>query len=123
MRNKKYENMRKEMKNFTDGVLRFRRINIASEICSPAVLGSIVACTVRYEDDTEVVGFSFCSPRDKYCKTYGQFLAFKRCTSESLEPLIVSKEHRLLSIKQACIAEAIRLCVRWLDDITIEDLR
>jgi hypothetical protein len=120
-----FVNMKKEIQKFVEdgGNIRFRRINVASELCSPAVLGAIVACTIRKEDGTEVVGFSFCSPRDEYCKTYGQFLAFKRCTSESLAPLVTSKEHRLFSIKQACMAEAKRLCVRWLDGISFEDLR
>ena len=99
--------------------IRFRTYHI---VRGETELGrATMAKVIIPETGDAVISFAFCSPKDKYCKVKGQLIACGRLARVGKRRTLNNPSPE--NIKKLLVAEAEYRRIKWLEGITVDDLR
>jgi hypothetical protein len=101
--------------------IRFRAFHVLDP-SSEKERGRVIAA-IREDKDKAYISFSYCSPKDKYCKKYGQLIAFSRVNMKKERSEIGVENLSITRIKGLLVEDAFIRGVPWMADIEEKHLR
>jgi len=106
--------------------IRYRTFNVIDSPDGPTV-GRVIAVTSPLNDDrTEFqTQFSYCSPKDKFDRRKGQFVAYMRMTDEKSRITFKREPEKKVvdHLRELILKEAYRKDILWLRDVPTTSLR
>jgi hypothetical protein len=62
----------------------------------PSIVARVTCASEKISDDEFLLEFSFCSPKDHYCKSYGQFVALSRLINGNKQIRVCKGDQKFL---------------------------
>lgn len=92
--------------------IRFKSFKVLNPI-DETVIGRVTAAIKKNNDDTSLVSFAFCSPKDRYDKKHGQVLAFAFLIHKQANKRLILSKVTNDSLKEAIIDFAELRNIQW----------